>query len=219
MAHQNRSQIPGEFSHATAGIVREVAKTWSETVDTWSGSVDIDKREEALDQAASRIWNEAHPHLRFYPGTNPPESLMDRIKTALTDMGRAWDAVDGSAGAEYHVPHPNGFFELDTDDEAMKDRFYRIGRNATVAILMEVAEHEDLRAWTNIMWSHHGWGGPRKEDYLRPESAPHHEFVGFDASDSEGKPGAVARVAARVSAFFTGIRGIRFGQGQVPATA
>ena len=182
MAHERRSQIPGGFTHATAGIVRDVARTWSTTMDP-------EEREEALDQAAFRIWNEAHPHLRFYPDTNPPESLMDRIKTALTDMGRAWDAVDGSSCVKFHVPHPNGFFELDTDDEAMKDRFYRIGRNATVAILMEVAEHEDLRAWTNIMWSHHGWGGPQKEDYLRPENAPHREYV---RSGGDEKPGAGA---------------------------
>ena len=205
--HQNRSQISCS-GNALAGIVREVAETWSRTAD--SG-----ERNEAMNQAAARVWDVMRPQLKFYSGENAPASLMDRINNTLLDMGRAWDAVDGSSGAKFHKP-ANGIFYLDTDDEDMKGRFQQIMRNAAIGVLMDVAEHEDLRAWADIMWSHNCWA-PRKEDYIRPEDAPHYEYVGFPEEGDSGAASAGKGVAARVSDFFAGVRGIRLGSVQATA--
>ena len=165
--HENRSQIPGQFTSNTAIIVKNLIADWHQTPE--------DKRDAMLDRAAMRIWDSARPHLKFFHDVNPPEEFIESLTTALDDCTTLWEVTEGSENLEF-VKRSDGYVypSVDKDDstsEEAADRFKTLTRNATVSVLMNLTEREEFRAWTSIMWSFECWA-PRQEDYIHPESAP-----------------------------------------------
>ena len=165
--HENRSQIPGQFTSNTSIIIKNLIADWCQTPE--------DKRESALDRAAMRIWDSARPHLKFFHDVNPPEDFIDTLKATLNDCGVLWEATMGAAALEFNkrsdgYVYPNPVKDHLASKEAAA-RFITLTRNAAVSVLMNLTEREEFRAWTSIMWSFECWC-PRKEDYINPESAP-----------------------------------------------